>query len=91
MSANQSLYAVTALSMCTHFILRFIKDSCKIYQAFISVQATVEAAGGMDENRNIFALRSEEELKFGERIIEGTIGERYSEYIVAFYLEKCGT
>lgn len=53
------------------------------------MQATAEAAGGLDENRNIFAQRSEGEVTFRERIKEGTIGEGYRVCVFgAILLEK---
>lgn len=87
-----SLYAVTphVLHVYTFHITvhkRFMQD----LSGFLFQQAAVKAAGGLDENRNIFAQSSEGEVTFGERIIEGTVEEGYSEGFVPSCLEKCGT
>lgn len=74
-----------------HFAVykRFIPD---LSGFFVSVQATDEAAGGLDENRNFFLCkRSKEEVTYKKRIINGTIGEGYSVYFVPSFLEKYGT
>lgn len=58
---------------------RFIQDlSGFLFQC----ELQLKPQEGWIKNSNIFAQRSEREVTFGERIIEGTIGEGYSVYFV---------